>query len=53
MFKSSLHWVNNTAFLNVKLVTLRDLQGESQVLQFHLLVDVGFLPIFNEYGSLT
>ena len=34
-----------------KLLTLSYLQGESQVYVFHLLVEVGFLPLY-EHGLL-
>ena len=38
---------------SLKLVTLSDLQGESQVYVFHLLVEVGFLPFYEHIDFLS
>ena len=49
MLQSSLH-CDRLAILRPKkfkiIVTLSDLQEESQVYVFHLLVEVGFLPFY-------
>ena len=45
MLQSSSLCIDNIVYFKFELATLRNLQGESQVYVFHLLIEVGFRRI--------